>query len=153
MPRKIDPVDQLVGRNIRVYRMSKGFSQTRLADALGITFQQVQKYEKGVNRIASGRLARISRLLRVPLETFFRGGKSPATDTTSAEADDDVTRLLVVPYALRMLRAFSQIPENTVRVRMVTLAESIAELDAAPAKRSRPLRPAAGTSDLASRRR
>ena len=58
-----DAVDKLVGRNIRVLRLAKGLSQTELADALGITFQQVQKYEKGTNRVGSGRLLKISGVL------------------------------------------------------------------------------------------
>jgi len=152
MPRKIDPVDELVGRNIRVYRTAKGFSQTRLAESIGITFQQVQKYEKGANRVASGKLAQISRVLHVPLEVFFRGAKSAVADGSSPH--NDISRLLVTPHALRMLRAFSQIQENELRLRVVALAESIARQGLVPSKRSRPLSNSLSDAiDPASRRR
>ena len=68
-----DAVDKLVGRNIRVLRLAKGLSQTELADALGVTFQQVQKYEKGTNRVGSGRLLKISAILGVKITDFFEG--------------------------------------------------------------------------------
>ena len=58
-------VDKIVGRNIRIYRLAKGLSQTDLANKLGITFQQIQKYEKGTNRVGSGRLFEISTILGV----------------------------------------------------------------------------------------
>ena len=66
-----DAVDKLVGRNIRILRLAKGLSQTELADALGVTFQQVQKYEKGTNRVGSGRLLKISAILGVKITDFF----------------------------------------------------------------------------------
>jgi transcriptional regulator with XRE-family HTH domain len=66
-----DAVDKLVGRNIRVLRLAKGLSQTELADELGVTFQQVQKYEKGTNRVGSGRLLKISAILGVKITDFF----------------------------------------------------------------------------------
>ena len=68
-----DAVDKLVGRNIRVLRLAKGLSQTELADELGVTFQQVQKYEKGTNRVGSGRLLKISGILGVKITDFFEG--------------------------------------------------------------------------------
>src|SRR5215210_9571556 len=69
-----DPVDVEVGHRIRIERLSRGLSQTALAESLGVTFQQVQKYEKGVNRVGAGRLTRIARVLKVPVATFFESG-------------------------------------------------------------------------------
>ena len=75
MPRTPHEVDRIVGRNIRIYRLAKGLSQTQLADQLGLTFQQVQKYEKGKNRVGAGRLFEISQILDVPLPSMFEGSK------------------------------------------------------------------------------
>ena len=66
-----DAIDQIVGRNIRIYRLQKRLSQTELADELGLTFQQVQKYEKGTNRVGSGRLLKIAMFLGVPVTALF----------------------------------------------------------------------------------
>ena len=68
-----DPVDVEVGHRIRIERLSRGLSQTALANQLGVTFQQVQKYEKGVNRVGAGRLTKIAEVLGVPVSTFFSG--------------------------------------------------------------------------------
>lgn len=76
-------LDKVVGRNIRVHRLAKGMSQTDLANELGITFQQIQKYEKGTNCVGSGRLFEISVILGVSVLTLFEGGKA-----TLAKGDD-----------------------------------------------------------------
>ena len=76
-------LDKVVGRNVRVHRLAKGMSQTDLANELGITFQQIQKYEKGTNRVGSGRLFEISVILGVSVLTLFEGGKA-----TLAKGDD-----------------------------------------------------------------
>src|SRR5262245_26769175 len=68
-----DSIDQMVGRNIRIYRLQKRLTQTDLADQLGLTFQQVQKYEKGTNRVGSGRLLKIATFLGVPVTALFKG--------------------------------------------------------------------------------
>jgi transcriptional regulator with XRE-family HTH domain len=122
MPKKIDPVDILVGKNVRVFRLAKGLSQTELGTELGITFQQIQKYEKGFNRVGSGRLARISKVLEVPIERLFGG----STDTHSNATDIIVTDLLAAPYALRVLKALSKIKDAEVRRSIVALTETIA---------------------------
>jgi transcriptional regulator with XRE-family HTH domain len=71
--RTTNPVDKHVGSRIRMRRIMLGMSQEKLSDGLGLTFQQVQKYEKGVNRIGAGRLQHISQLLQVPVPFFFEG--------------------------------------------------------------------------------
>ena len=86
-----DAVDKLVGRNIRVLRLAKGLSQTKLADALGVTFQQVQKYEKGTNRVGSGRLLKISGILGVKITDFFEGTDRPH-DTARRSVFDQVAQ-------------------------------------------------------------
>ena len=72
-------MDKIVGRNIRIYRLAKGLSQTDLANKLGITFQQIQKYEKGTNRVGSGRLFEISTILGVSVIALFEGSKAVMT--------------------------------------------------------------------------
>jgi transcriptional regulator with XRE-family HTH domain len=93
-----DAVDKLVGRNIRILRLAKGLSQTELADALGITFQQVQKYEKGTNRVGSGRLLKISAILGVKITDFFEG-----TDRSHDTAQRSVFDQLAQPESLSRL--------------------------------------------------
>src|SRR6185437_9574275 len=74
MPKKqANPIDVQVGNRVRIRRMLIGMSQERLGDLLGLTFQQVQKYEKGVNRIGAGRLFEVSRILGVPIDFFYEG--------------------------------------------------------------------------------
>src|ERR1700677_4898264 len=74
MPKKqANPIDAQVGNRVRIKRMLIGMSQEKLGDMLGLTFQQVQKYEKGVNRIGAGRLYEISRILGVPIDFFYEG--------------------------------------------------------------------------------
>jgi transcriptional regulator with XRE-family HTH domain len=124
MKRDPDSVDKLVGQNIRIFRKTKGLSQTTLGNALGITFQQIQKYENGANRVGSGRLAKISKVLDVPIDRFFH---NRTTGTDGEGAKDVVTELLASPYALRMLNALKKIPDNKVRLSLVALTESIAD--------------------------
>jgi transcriptional regulator with XRE-family HTH domain len=124
MKKATDLADRLVGQNIRVFRKAKGLSQAALGNALGLTFQQVQKYEIGANRVGSGRLAKIAKVLDVPIERFFHNRTSGAE---GADEGDIVTDLLVLPYALRMLKALKNVPNNKVRLSLVMLAESIAQ--------------------------
>lgn len=123
MPRVVDSVDKIVGRNIRIQRLAKGLSQTELANALGVTFQQVQKYEKGTNRVGSGRLLLISKALGVPLLDLFEGSKLPASKSDDKSPFD----LLTDPLSLRLVRAFSAITKQQVRHSLVALVESMME--------------------------
>ena len=114
-------MDKVVGRNIRVHRLAKGMSQTDLANELGITFQQIQKYEKGTNRVGSGRLFEISVILGVSVLTLFEGGKA-----TLAKGDDSSPfNLLADPLSLRLVQAFSEISERRTRHSLVDLVESM----------------------------
>jgi transcriptional regulator with XRE-family HTH domain len=126
MKKRPDPIDVLVGNNVRILRLEKGFSQSNLAERLGITFQQIQKYEKGINRIGSGRLARLSQVLGVSVSRFFQGSEAGVTSGIPPEA---LTDLLAKPYAIRMLKALASVSNNATRLSLVQLAESMAELD------------------------
>lgn len=131
MKKRPDPIDVLVGNNVRILRLEKGLSQSDLAGRLGITFQQIQKYEKGINRIGSGRLARLSQVLGVAVGRFFQGSEAGATVAMPPEA---LTDLLARPYAIRMLKALANIPNNATRLSLVQLTESMGELDEEPAQ-------------------
>ncbi len=126
MKKPPDPTDCLVGNNIRILRLEKGLSQSDLAERLGITFQQIQKYEKGINRVGSSRLARLSQVLNVSVGRFFQGSEA---GTPVGMAPEALTNLLAKPYAIRMLKAMAGVPNNAARLSLVQLAESMAEID------------------------
>ena len=113
-------IDRIVGRNIRVYRMARGWSQTQLADELGLTFQQVQKYEKGTNRVGSGRLFQIGAALGVPVTSFFEGGEVAILTKESSPFD-----LLADPQSLRLIQAFAGIPNRKTRQAVLALVEAM----------------------------
>ena len=120
-----DPIDVEVGRRIRVQRMARGISQTELGEKIGVTFQQVQKYEKGANRVGASRLTRIAKVLGVPVSAFF-GGATGANQPDTGEGGPLDLEYLVVPGALRLLRAYGQIRETMLRRTIVALVEWIA---------------------------
>lgn len=99
-----DPVDVSVGARIRLARKMRGRSQQGLAEAIGVTFQQVQKYESGANRVSASMLARIAAHLDVAITEFF--GPSEA----ASQVGDDLTAMLGEPGALRLLRGYSRLP-------------------------------------------
>lgn len=119
--RRSDKRDIEVGRRLRTYRLQRGLSQEKLADQLGVTFQQVQKYEKGTNRISAGRLQRISEVLDVPITEFFtvqRGG--------SGAAQSEIFELLDTAAALRLVRAYSRIRDAKVQQALLFFVEQVA---------------------------
>jgi transcriptional regulator with XRE-family HTH domain len=113
-PRQPDGVDVEVGRRVRVERMARGVSQTELAKRIGVTFQQVQKYETGGNRISMGRLTRIGRVFGVDVTYLLGAGqrKTPLTaiDPRDRAKSSEAMLMLGRIGALRMLRAFASIP-------------------------------------------
>jgi transcriptional regulator with XRE-family HTH domain len=115
-----DPRDIEVGRRVRTFRLQKGLSQEKLGDALGLTFQQVQKYEKGTNRIGAGRIQRIAEILDVPVTDFFTPQKRGVT------APSEVFELLDTAASLRLLRAYSRIRDPRVQQAVTNLVEKIA---------------------------
>jgi transcriptional regulator with XRE-family HTH domain len=115
-----DSLDIKVGSKVRALRLERQMSQEKLGDALGLTFQQVQKYEKGTNRISAGRLQRIAAILEVPVSVFFAEANPPAGGAES------LFDLVDTGSALRLLRAYSRIPSPTLKRALTALAEEMA---------------------------
>jgi len=123
-----DAIDRLVGRNIRIQRLAKRLSQTYLADQLGVSFQQVQKYEKGRNRMGAGRLFRIAATLEVSLLTLFEGvDDADGPEVASPQA------LLAHPQHLKLVLAFSRVADKATRRALIGLVRQIAEPRQRPA--------------------
>ena len=122
MTKRIEQVDRVVGQNIRVFRNAKGISQTELGNAIGVTFQQVQKYENGVNRVGSSRLAKIAKALNTPIGLLFDNSAKSADGRVSGPI---VTDLLIAPHAVQMLRAFAKLPNDRLRRCILALTETI----------------------------
>jgi transcriptional regulator with XRE-family HTH domain len=131
-----NPIDKHVGSRVRMRRMMLGMSQEKLGDALGLTFQQVQKYEKGTNRIGASRLQQISHILQVPVAFFFEGAPnvstSPGRDSALHEAPSPayVSDFLATSDGLALTKAFTRISDSKLRRRIVDLVEQIAVNDA-----------------------
>ena len=130
MKRAPNPVDQHVGSRVRMRRVLLGMSQEKLAEALGLTFQQVQKYEKGTNRIGASRLQEISNTLQVAPSFFFEGlnGHAPAQDIGIAEEASarSITNFVVTAEGLQLNKAFTQITDPKVRRRIIDLVIAVA---------------------------
>src|SRR3977135_3540967 len=119
MPKKApNPIDKHVGSRVRMRRMMLSMSQEKLGGALGLTFQQVQKYEKGTNRIGASRLQQISHILQVPVAFFFEGAANvhPHGDVVSeAPAPTYVSDFLATADGLALTKAFMEIKEPKLR--------------------------------------
>jgi transcriptional regulator with XRE-family HTH domain len=116
-----NPTDKHVGSRLRMRRKMLAMSQTKLGDALGVTFQQVQKYEKGTNRIPSSRLQQISHILQVPVAFFFEGVSTPQMPTTQIDA------FVSDSSGLRLIGAFMRIDNVALRRRIAKLVQDIAD--------------------------
>jgi transcriptional regulator with XRE-family HTH domain len=112
-------VDIAVGRNVRIWRMAKGLTQAQLADRVGVTFQQLQKYEIGGNRIPTGRLVKLAGILGVPISALFEG-------TNGAEPPRSLLALISDSRSFRLARAFAAIENGAMRLSLVSLVEKIA---------------------------
>jgi transcriptional regulator with XRE-family HTH domain len=126
-----NPTDKHVGSRVRMRRMMLGMSQEKLGDALGLTFQQVQKYEKGTNRIGASRLQQISHILQVPVSFFFEGAPAAITSLKSdgmgeAPSPAYVSDFLATSDGLALTKAFMRIEDSKLRRRIVDLVEQIA---------------------------
>jgi transcriptional regulator with XRE-family HTH domain len=136
MPKKKpDPIDLHVGKRLRMRRLMLDMSQTDVATALGVTFQQLQKYEKGANRVSASRLQHLSQFLQVPVPFFFEGLSGPTMATTgaSAEAVESpayVSEFLAGSDGLALSKAFMCIPSPKLRRAIVLLVEQITAEDA-----------------------
>lgn len=124
-----DPTDKHVGARVRMRRMMLSMSQEKLGDALGLTFQQVQKYEKGTNRIGASRLQHISSILQVPVSFFFEGAPRSSHVNGMGEAPSPayVSDFLATSDGLSLTKAFVRIKDGKLRRRIVDLVEHIAE--------------------------
>jgi transcriptional regulator with XRE-family HTH domain len=121
--RRTDAVDALVGRCIRVHRMTLGMSQGQLANQLGVTFQQVQKYEKGINRIGASRLMRIAEIFEVPVQSLF--GDLPSKRNPSA-TEPTITDWLTDPGAMRLIQAYRRVREPQLQRAIIDFVEGMA---------------------------
>src|SRR5215203_2193098 len=115
------PVDIMVGKRVRLRRLQLSFSQTELAQKLGLTFQQVQKYEKGTNRVSCSRIYEISEVLDVPITFFFSGKLDTDADVGLAEHLEPNQ----LNDGLRLIRAFRKIGDIETRKKLLALVESM----------------------------
>ncbi|XOK15646.1 helix-turn-helix domain-containing protein (plasmid) [Agrobacterium tumefaciens] len=122
-------IDIHVGSRIRLQRTLMGLSQTTLAEGLGITFQQVQKYEKGTNRVGSSRLQAIANILGVPVAWFFEEGPGGSSSSLEPElgAGREITQFLNSVEGLALNRAFVKIEDEKIRRKLVTLVKALAK--------------------------
>src|SRR5437588_4814358 len=123
-----NPVDKHVGGRVRMRRMMLGMSQEKLGAGLGLTFQQVQKYEKGTNRLSASRLQQSAGILQVPVTFFFEGAPGVARQAKgSAPLPGYVTDFLATRDGLALIKAFTQIKDAKIRRHIVDLVEQIAD--------------------------
>jgi transcriptional regulator with XRE-family HTH domain len=128
--KKPNPIDIHVGSRIRLRRTMLGMSQEKLGESLGITFQQIQKYEKGTNRVGASRLQNISGILNVPVSFFFEDAPGDqvggATGMAEASSSNYVVDFLSSAEGLQLNRAFVKIADPKVRRRLVDLVKALA---------------------------
>jgi transcriptional regulator with XRE-family HTH domain len=131
VPKKqANPIDAQVGNRVRIRRMLIGMSQEKLGDLLGLTFQQVQKYEKGVNRIGAGRLFEVAQILGVPIDFFYEGVGAHAAErpgVSESESAPPVMEFVSSGEGLQLSLAFMKIKDPKVRKRMLDLVKSLAQ--------------------------
>ncbi len=124
-----NPIDAYVGSRVRTRRLMLGMSQERLAEQIGVTFQQVQKYEKGTNRIGASRLQAIAGVLAVPVAFFFQQDNSQPLNTEGLGAInglEDLSDFLTSKEGLNLNKAFMKINDPSVRQSVLTLIKSLA---------------------------
>jgi transcriptional regulator with XRE-family HTH domain len=134
MKKAPNPIDKHVGARLRMRRLLVGMSQEKLGESLGITFQQIQKYEKGANRVSASRLQQLGQVLEVPAAFFFEGLGTPTTSGFAEPAARDyVVDFLSTSEGLQLNRSFALIRDAKVRKRILDLVASLAD---APAKKA-----------------
>jgi transcriptional regulator with XRE-family HTH domain len=123
-----DPIDKYVGSRIRMRRIMLGMSQEKLGDALGLTFQQIQKYEKGTNRVGASRLQQIADVLQVHVSFVFEGAPSGGAGGGLSEAASPayVSDFLATSDGLALTKAFTRLKDAKLRRSIVDLVEQIA---------------------------
>lgn len=129
--RRPNPVDLHVGGRVRMRRKLLGVSQEQLADSLGLTFQQVQKYERGANRVSASKLYEIAKTLQVPVAFFFDGLADPMEgsdgDEVGQKAERIVQEFLTTPEGLELAEVFPKIGRGRVRRQVLDLVRAMAE--------------------------
>ena len=120
-----NPIDVYVGSRVRTRRLALGLSQEKLGAALGVTFQQVQKYEKGTNRLGASRLEQASRILQVPVAHFFEGTPGQKKSKANAPSSNYVSDFLATADGLALAKAFMKIERPQLRHHIVKLINEI----------------------------
>lgn len=118
-------VDTHIAKLVRMHRLRMGLSQAQLADSLGITFQQIQKYEKGANRICAGRLFEIAQLLQIPVEALFPRTEMNRDGATSGQKNDALMDALLTADGLRLCSAFLRIDNPNLRRKIIAFVEDV----------------------------
>ncbi|MEM9732905.1 MAG: helix-turn-helix transcriptional regulator [Pseudomonadota bacterium] len=131
-PKKPNPIDVHVGSRVRLRRTMQGMSQEKLGDALGITFQQIQKYEKGTNRIGASRMQQIAAALKVPVSFFFEDapaqpGAMVQPGMAEASATSYVVDFVSSAEGIALNRAFVRIPSATIRRKVIEMVRALAD--------------------------
>jgi len=116
-----DPRDIEVGRRVRAFRLERNLSQTAFANQLGLSFQQVQKYEKGTNRIGAGRLQTIAEIFKIPISELF------STSPSTPQRQESLYELIDSAAALRLLRAYARISNSKAKQALVQMAIAMAD--------------------------
>jgi transcriptional regulator with XRE-family HTH domain len=124
--RQPDPIDKHVGARVRMRRLTLGMSQEKLGDGFGVSFQQVQKYEKGFNRMGSSRLHQAANILQVPVTFFFEGAPGQEKIDGKAISPGYVSAFLATPDGLALVRAYMRIKSSRLRRSLVNVVEQIA---------------------------
>jgi len=129
-PKRPNSTDAYVGSRVRMRRKVLGMSQEKLGAQLGITFQQVQKYEKGVNRIGASRLQKISQILEMPISYFFPQETTTAGGMGESGQSDYVSDFMMSSEGIELNRAFAQIKDPKLRRKVIDLVRTMAATEA-----------------------
>ena len=126
-----NPIDRHVGLRIRMRRKDLGISQEKLAESIGLTFQQVQKYERAANRVSASKLWEMARALRTSISYFYEGLGEPAAPDAAAKVNErrSVHDFLLTPEGMELAATFPRIRQARVRRRILDLAKALAEED------------------------
>jgi transcriptional regulator with XRE-family HTH domain len=125
-----NPTDKHVGNRVRERRLELGMSQSKLAEAVDLTFQQIQKYEKGTNRISGSRLQQFANIMKVSVPFFFEGGPNAPSQRKAGAIDpsiSNVSKFISSSDGLALIKAFRQIKDTKLRRGIVNLVEQIAD--------------------------
>lgn len=130
------PIDVHVGKRVRMRRLLLGMNQPTLANVLGVTFQQLQKYERGANRVSASRLAAIAEALRVPISYFF-ADEGPNDSTQTPPSEHLSSDLMERPETIALIRHYYAIRDETVRQQALATVKALAEALARPSNKAR----------------